>query len=539
MPVFLKLEPGTKKPTQQGWTSPSFTGLPSDQCGEWVGMRTDGLVVVDCDTLESYAAWLGHIGQPPEHTLTVKTPRPEGGYHCYYRRVVGAPSAPYRGVLPELGKLDIRAGLKSQVAVPPTPGYTFAHESELAQWDLNWISESELSSSRRIVPEGETWDTIPDGNRNATLFAMASGWRRQGMSEEAILEDLRYTNERRCDPPLPDRELRIIAGSAAKYEPTPDLPIELDEEKPKLEIMWGKKLELPPPPEWLWRPYLPKGRLIMVDGEEGIGKGMFCVHLAVERMQLGENVLWLTAEDDPEEDVLRRLFAAGWTKDTGGDVGFLPTALRVPAHTEHLRKMIESARPSMVFLDPGRSFLSAPDGTRDFNYNNDAHVRPGLQEMARLARHTNATFVFVHHWNKSQGEVRLKSSGTVAFRQVPRLQIAMQRINGEGALAVAKANIGTTGHVRRFWLESVPEYQSARIVIGDELPFCTLDEWATATKEKQDSVLVDRDDEVLPLPPGTNLDRLQLNESVALDLMHRGLIHEIAGSYYRTGRDAD
>lgn len=540
MPVFLPLQgpegETPKAPRVSGWTRPDYQGVSLDY-GGWVGMRCDGLVVIDCDTEDTYRAWLDHIDQPADHTLTVKTPR---GYHCYYYRVEGAPAAPAVGLraewLPENAQLDIRAGRTSQVVVPPTPGYAFHREVEPARWDLAWISEGELAATKRIVNDGDEWSTIPDGYRNTTLFSIGSYLRRQGMDEQTIYEELVGINERRCNPPLSDRELRVIASSAAKYQPQPDVPVEIEDEPepPKhAPIQWAKQLELPPPPEWLWEPYLPKGRLVMLDGEEGIGKGMFTVLLALEQMRAGRNVAWLTAEDDPEEDVLRRLFAAGWTKSTPGDVAFIDPMVRIPRHVDELEQLLHVVQPSLVVLDPGRSFLSAPDGTRDFNFNNDAHVRPGLQEMARIARRTDSTFVFVHHWNKATGEIRLKSSGTVAFRQVPRLHIAMQRVNDYGALAVAKANIGSTGHVRAFHLKPIPELHTVRFVLGEPLPYPNLDEWAAAMKSQERKVPIDNEDAVKSLPPGVSADHLQLTDSEAEEFIRHGLLQRGNSGLFR------
>jgi len=48
--------------------------------------------------------------------------------------------------------------------------------------------------------------------------------RRRGMSLEAITGALLAENLARCTPPLPDDEVRAIAQSVARYEPTPIAP---------------------------------------------------------------------------------------------------------------------------------------------------------------------------------------------------------------------------------------------------------------------------------------------------------------------------
>lgn len=62
-------------------------------------------------------------------------------------------------------------------------------------------------------------DAIPAGQRNATLTSLAGTMRRRGMGESAIVAALRAENATRCQPPLPEAEIRRIAHSVAGYEP--------------------------------------------------------------------------------------------------------------------------------------------------------------------------------------------------------------------------------------------------------------------------------------------------------------------------------
>ena len=63
---------------------------------------------------------------------------------------------------------------------------------------------------------GDKWRT---GGRNNKLASIAGTMRRRGLSREAIAAALLEENGRRCDPPLPEGEVRRIAESVAKYEP--------------------------------------------------------------------------------------------------------------------------------------------------------------------------------------------------------------------------------------------------------------------------------------------------------------------------------
>src|SRR5213082_683378 len=75
---------------------------------------------------------------------------------------------------------------------------------------------------RRMVPAklARVSFRIPEGERNDTLASLAGTMRRRGMTEREIAAALLAVNEGRCDPPLDEAEVRRIATSVARYDPT-------------------------------------------------------------------------------------------------------------------------------------------------------------------------------------------------------------------------------------------------------------------------------------------------------------------------------
>jgi KaiC/GvpD/RAD55 family RecA-like ATPase len=59
---------------------------------------------------------------------------------------------------------------------------------------------------------------IPNGSRNSTLVSLGGSMRRRGMSEPAIYAALSQENAQKCNPPLPDSEVKSIATSVSRYE---------------------------------------------------------------------------------------------------------------------------------------------------------------------------------------------------------------------------------------------------------------------------------------------------------------------------------
>jgi putative DNA primase/helicase len=98
--------------------------------------------------------------------------------------------------------------------------YAWISQSPIAdapQWliDLCLQKQQQLSTTS----EGEP---IPEGERNQTLASDAGAMRRRGMTETAIEAALQVENRERCQPPLPEAEVREIATSVSRYSPVTD-----------------------------------------------------------------------------------------------------------------------------------------------------------------------------------------------------------------------------------------------------------------------------------------------------------------------------
>jgi hypothetical protein len=77
-----------------------------------------------------------------------------------------------------------------------------------------WILRGKEPEPARRVAE-----KIPEGQRNNTLTSLAGSMRWRGMGEDTILAALLVENRDRCEPPLPEYEVRGIAQSVGRYPP--------------------------------------------------------------------------------------------------------------------------------------------------------------------------------------------------------------------------------------------------------------------------------------------------------------------------------
>lgn len=120
-----------KAPAAAGWQSPSYQGIDPATFEGWVGLRCDGLVVIDCDNVEAAERWEKHVGGVAG-VWCRKTPR---GFHYIYEWTPGSPEGPSVDVFGNGSGIDVRAGRTSQI-VFKAPGYkTLAANSLSARYE--------------------------------------------------------------------------------------------------------------------------------------------------------------------------------------------------------------------------------------------------------------------------------------------------------------------------------------------------------------------------------------------------------------------
>src|SRR5262245_28131631 len=88
--------------------------------------------------------------------------------------------------------------------------------AEAPEWFLRLLRETQRPRANGSAVIGAT---IPEGRRNDTLTSLAGTMRRRGMGFDEIEAALLVTNNKRCDPPLAEDEVRKIASSVCRYRP--------------------------------------------------------------------------------------------------------------------------------------------------------------------------------------------------------------------------------------------------------------------------------------------------------------------------------
>lgn len=211
--------------------------------------------------------------------------------------------------------------------------------------------------------------------------------------------------------------------------------------------------------EWLWENKIPRGKLTMFFGNPDCGKtGVLCDILArfTNQTVFPDNtpinddghVLFMSAEDDPEDTLRPRLEAAGAALNKIHYVNGIVEANAKQSEREvaldrdlHMLEtsLLQNPNIKIVAIDPISSYFGNAD------LNKEQNIRSVLGPIKKLAEKTKVTFLCVGHFNKRQDVGALhRAGGAVAMTGVARavwLFMKDPEVDGQFLMLLGKGNL--------------------------------------------------------------------------------------------------
>jgi bifunctional DNA primase/polymerase-like protein/primase-like protein len=227
----IRLHPKDKKPRDKEWQNLATTDLtqivswdketPDANCGSVA--KSDGFLFFESDEKGVIARYQKETGESFQ-TFTVQS-RP-GRFHFYFKqsdltRKIGSITQK------ELGFGSLRqhnAFVVSPNSVHPETGtlYTVVRNAPIVSAPnrfIEWLVAQKGEEQKQAVQE--TGEKITQGGRNVELTRLAGKLRRDGLEQEELEMVLHSYNLKNCVPPLPEKEVKMIAWSIGKKEAGP------------------------------------------------------------------------------------------------------------------------------------------------------------------------------------------------------------------------------------------------------------------------------------------------------------------------------
>ena len=217
--------------------------------------------------------------------------------------------------------------------------------------------------------------------------------------------------------------------------------------------------------DWLWYPYIPFGKLTIIQGNPGEGKTFFAMQLAaactnrkfLPQMEPFEpfNMIFQTAEDGLGDTVKPRLLSA--EADLERVLVIDDTDNPLTLADERIENAIRENNAKLMVIDPLQAFLGA---NVDMNRANE--VRPIFRRLAEVAQATNCAIVMIGHLNKASGsQSTYRGLGSIDITAVVR-----------SLLFIGKVRTDPTTRVIVHEKSSLaPPGQSLAFSLGDEKGF--------------------------------------------------------------------
>ena len=160
--------------------------------------------------------------------------------------------------------------------------------------------------------------------------------------------------------------------------------------------------------EWLWYPYIPYGKITIIEGDPGEGKTTLVLKLAAalsrglplpcddDKEYEPIHIIYQTAEDGIEDTIKPRLEKAG------ADCSMIrvidETVKELSMTDDRLEQAIIETKARLIILDPIQAYIGA---TVDMHRANE--IRPVLKHLGIIAEKHNCAIILIGHMNKASG----------------------------------------------------------------------------------------------------------------------------------------
>lgn len=182
--------------------------------------------------------------------------------------------------------------------------------------------------------------------------------------------------------------------------------------------------------DWLWYPYIPYGKITIIQGDPGCGKTMLVSYI-LSKLSKGEifndeivnpiTSLYQTGEDGLADTIKPRLKMMNancnyiYSIDEYND----PLSMQ----DDRIAEAIEKTNARVLVLDPIQAYIGAQVDMHRAN-----EVRPILKHLGLIAEKYNCAIILVGHMNKGNGKAMYRVIGSIDFAACARSILTVGRV---------------------------------------------------------------------------------------------------------------
>ncbi len=207
-----------------------------------------------------------------------------------------------------------------------------------------------------------------------------------------------------------------------------------------LEVIKASEIE-PKEVKWLWYPYIPFGKVTLLQGDPGDGKSKLMLSVAAllskgEPLPFTEEetepmtVIYQTTEDDADDTVVPRFNSAG---GNGENLIFIKEDEKSLSFGDNrIAEAIEKYHAKLLILDPMSSYIG-----ESCSMNNANETRAEFNHLIAVAKNTGCAIVIIAHMNKMRDTNPLyRTNGSIDIAGAARSILAITRTPNKEAPAL-------------------------------------------------------------------------------------------------------
>lgn len=212
--------------------------------------------------------------------------------------------------------------------------------------------------------------------------------------------------------------------------------------------------------EWLWYPYIPFGKVTIIQGDPGEGKTTLALNIAA-MLSRGEKLpteleceyrfdtitsIYQTAEDGLADTVKPRLTAAN--ADCSKICTIIEDGNSLDFCDERIEKTILETGARLLIMDPIQAYIGA-----DVDMHRANEIRPVMSRLEAIAERYGCAVVLIGHMNKSGKKAKYKGLGSIDITAAARSVLYVGRIDNDQSkrcMIPIKSNLAPEGRAVLF-----------------------------------------------------------------------------------------
>ncbi len=211
---------------------------------------------------------------------------------------------------------------------------------------------------------------------------------------------------------------------------------------------------------WLWYPYIPFGKISVLQGDPGCGKSIMMMDIIAKvttggclpdgRKQEALNVIYQCSEDGCKDTIKPRLERAG--ADCSRVAAINEDIFSLTLDDEMFRHAIIDLEARLLVIDPFQAYIG------DSVISSATGMRKVMRNLGMWASAFNCAVVLVGHLNKRSGQKELyRGLGSVDIMAMARSVIQIERSSEEPGIRYlhhVKSSLASPGETLAFQIDS-------------------------------------------------------------------------------------